>query len=109
MSLPSLFTSFSQYMHSSQFRDLACHADAGKAFVRKRKLPLPALVAVMLSGMRKSVQTELDEFFAHLNEQAQLVRHVSEQAFAKARAKLSTTAIPALSASANTASSSRDY
>ena len=66
MSLPSLFASFSQFMHSPQFRDQACHADAGNAFVRRRKLPLPALVAVMLSGMRKSVQTELDEFFAHL-------------------------------------------
>ena len=83
-------------MHSPQFRDLACHADAGNAFVRRRKLPLPALVAGMLSGMRKSVQTELDEFFAHLKEQAQLLHHVSEQAFAKARAKLSTTAILAL-------------
>jgi hypothetical protein len=50
----------------------------------------------MLTGMRKSVQTELDEFFAHLKQQAQLVHHVSEQAFAKARAKLSATAIPAL-------------
>ncbi len=49
----------------------------------------------MLSGMRKSVQIELDEFFAHLKEQAQLVPHVSEQAFAKARAKLSTTTTPA--------------
>ena len=96
MSLPSLFTAFSQFMHSPQFRDLACHTDAGNAFARRRKLPLLALVAVMLSGMRKSVQTELDEFFAHLKEQAQLVHHVSEQAFAKARAKLSTTAIPAL-------------
>ena len=96
MSLPSLFTAFSQLMHSPQFRDLACHADAGNAFVRRRKLALPALVAVMLSGMRKSVQTELDECFAHLKEQAKLVHHVFEQAFAKARAKLSTTAIPAL-------------
>jgi Transposase DDE domain len=96
MSLPSLFSAFSTFLHSPQFRDLARHADAGNAFVRQRKLPLPALVAVMLSGMRKSVQTELDEFFAHLKEQAQLVHHVSEQAFAKARAKLSTTAIPAL-------------
>lgn len=50
----------------------------------------------MLSGMRKSVQTELDEFFAHLKEQAQIMHHVSEQALAKVRAKLSTTAIPAL-------------
>lgn len=46
--------------------------------------------------MRKSVQAELDEFFAHLQQQAQLVRHVSEQAFARARAKLSATAIPSL-------------
>ena len=96
MSLPSLFTAFSVFLHSPQFRDLARHAGAGNAFVRRRKLPLPALVAVTLSGMRKSVQTELDEFFAHLKEQAQLVHHVSEQSFAKARAKLSTTAIPAL-------------
>jgi hypothetical protein len=96
MSLPSLFSAFSLFLHSPQFRNLACHADAGNAFVRRPKLPLPALVAIMLSGMRKSVQTELDEFFAHLKEQAQLVHHVSEQAFAKVRAKLSTTAIPAL-------------
>lgn len=96
MSLPSLFSAFSSYLHSPQFRLLARHSDAGNAFVRNRKLPLPALVSVMLSGMRKSVQTELDEFFAHLKDQAHLVRHVSEQAFAKARAKLSTTAIPEL-------------
>lgn len=50
----------------------------------------------MLTGMRKSVQVELDHFFAHLNQQAQLVRCVSEQAFAQARAKLSLTAIPLL-------------
>ena len=50
----------------------------------------------MLSGMRKSIQGQLDEFFAHLNQQAQLVRHVSEQAFAQARAKLFLTASPLL-------------
>ena len=96
LSLPSLFTAFSAHLHSPQFRDAARHADAGNAFVRRRKLPLPELIAVMLTGMRKSIQTELDEFFAHLQQQAQLVRHVSEQAFSKARAKLSATAIPSL-------------
>lgn len=50
----------------------------------------------MLSGMRKSVQAELDSFFAHLKQQAQLLRHVSEQAFAQARTKLSASAIPNL-------------
>ena len=44
--------------------------------------------------MRKSVQAELDEFFAHLRQQAQLVRHVSEQAFAHAVAKISNSPIP---------------
>jgi hypothetical protein len=96
MSLPSLFVAFSAHLHSSQFRDFACHADAPNAFCRRRKLPLPALVAIMLTGMRKSVQAELGEFFAHLQQQAQLVHHVSEQAFARARGKLAASAIPGL-------------
>jgi hypothetical protein len=50
----------------------------------------------MLCGMSKSVQAELDLFFALLRQQAQLVRQVSELAFAQARAKLSHEAIPAL-------------
>jgi len=50
----------------------------------------------MLTGMRMSIQAELDTFFAHLRQQAQLVHEVSEQAFAQARAKLSLTAIPQL-------------
>src|SRR3990167_4483351 len=54
--------------------------------MRQRKLPLPALVALM--GMRKSVQSELDEFFAHLNKHAQLASKVSEQAFAQARLEM---------------------
>ncbi len=52
----------------------------------------------MLTSMVKSVQSELDIFFAHLNQEAQARREVSEQAFAKARAKLSLTAIPWLNA-----------
>ena len=50
----------------------------------------------MLTGMRKSVQTELDEFFGHLQQQAQLTHQVSAQAFAQARSKLATTAMPEL-------------
>ena len=52
----------------------------------------------MLTGMRMrmSIQAELDTFFAHLRQQAQLVPEVSEQAFSQARAKLSLTAIPRL-------------
>lgn len=96
MSLSLLLANFATHIQSNQFRQMACHADHPTAFQRRRKLPLPALVALMLGGMRKSVQTELDEFFAHLQQQAQLLRQVSEQAFAQARAKLADTAIPAL-------------
>lgn len=55
MTLPALFAAFSEYLHSPQLLDLARHADHANAFVRKRK----------------SVQAELDEFFAHLQQQAQ--------------------------------------
>ena len=89
-------TDFVTYLHSPEFRDHARHPNHPRAFSRQRKLPLPALVSVMITGMRKSVQTELDEFFAHLQQGAQLVRKVTEQAFAQARSKLSSTAIPSL-------------
>ena len=96
MSLNSFFSELAAHLQSDEFRQVAIHADHPTAFTRQRKLPLPALVALLLCGMRKSVQAELDEFFAHLRQQAQLLRHVSEQAFAQARAKLSMTAIAGL-------------
>ncbi|MCG9054153.1 hypothetical protein LH447_13845 [Laribacter hongkongensis] len=92
-----LFRTFAEHLQSDAFRNVARHPECPTAFTRKGgKLPLPSLVAVMLCGMRMSVRAELDQFFAHLRQQAQLVHHVSEQAFAQARAKLSGAAIPAL-------------
>lgn len=96
MSLPALFNDLATRLQSAEFLASARHPDHPTAFTRRRKLPLTALVALMLSGMRKSAQAELDTFFAHLQQQAQLVRHVSEQGFALARSKLSLTAIPQL-------------
>ena len=55
-------------------------------------------MALMLSGIRMSVQAELDTFFGHLAGRAQWLRTVTEQAFAQARAKLSLSAIPSRSA-----------
>jgi hypothetical protein len=56
------------------------------------------LVTALIAGFAKRVQAELDEFFAHLRQQASLLRHVTEQAFAQARAKLSHAALPTLNA-----------
>ena len=96
MSLSSLFSDLAAHMQSAEFHASARHPDHATAFTRRRKLPLPSLVALRLSGMRKSVQAELDTFFGHLQQGAQLVRHVSEQAFALARSKLSLTALATL-------------
>lgn len=96
MSLSNLLADLAARLQSADFLQSARHPEHPTAFTRRRKLPLPAVVALMLTGMRKSVQAELDTFFAHLQQRAQLVRHVSEQAFALARAKLSLTAIPEL-------------
>jgi len=96
MSLSSLFNDLAAHLRSAEFLRTARHPDHPMAFTRRRKLPLVSLVALMLSGMRKSIQAELDTFFAHLQQQAQMVRHVSEQGFALARSKLSLTAIPQL-------------
>jgi hypothetical protein len=96
MSLSLLFSDLSTYLRSPEFRETARHPLHPNAFSRKRKLPLPTLVTLLLTGMKKSVQAELDEFFAHLNQQAQLVHHVTAQAFSLARDKLSVGTIPLL-------------
>lgn len=61
-------------------------------------LTFPLLVATLLSGFKASVQNELNAFFAHLANQADLVRCVSAQAFSKARRNLSHQAFDALNA-----------
>jgi len=96
MPLSDLFADLAARLQSAEFHQSARHPEHPTAFTRRRKLTLPSVVALMLTGMRKSVQAELDTFFGHLQQQAQLVRRVSEQAFAQARAKLSLTAIPEL-------------
>lgn len=96
MLIAALFSDLSAHIASPEFLLAARHPQHPTAFTRNRKLPLPGVVAVLLSGMRKSIQAELDQFFAHLRLQAQLVRHVTQQAFSEARAKLSATALPAL-------------
>lgn len=96
MSLPLLFSDLAARLRSDEFLLEARHPDHPTAFCRDRSLPIHFLVALLLTGMRMSAQSELDLFFAHFLQRAQLVQVVSRQAFAQARAKLSLTAIPQL-------------
>jgi hypothetical protein len=47
------------------------------------------MLVTMISGFKASVQTELNAFFAHLVNQADLTREASAQAFSKARKQFS--------------------
>lgn len=89
----------SDVIASDAFAQRARHPDFPKAFTRGRKLPLPALIAVLLSMRAGSQQILLDSFFATLcagggGGSAGLLRAVSDRAFAKARSHLH---MPALS------------
>ena len=89
---------FSNLIASDCFAQRARHPDFPNAFTRDRKLPLPALIATLLSMRAGSQQTLLDTFFTNLcagiGMGAGLVRGVSDRAFAKARSHLH---MPALS------------
>ncbi len=65
------------------------HALSPKAFTRNRLLPLPKLIAALVSMRSSSVQVGLDAFFGSLGSDGDLQRVVSGRAFAKARDNLS--------------------
>jgi len=89
---------FADVLSSVDFAQRARHPECPEAFTRNRKLPLPALIATLLTMRSGSQQALLDTFFANLcaatDSGAGLVRAVSDRAFAKARSRLH---MPALS------------
>ena len=64
MPLTVIFSELAAYIASPEYLLAARHPDQSTAFTRDRKLPLACLVAVLLCGMRMSIQAELDRFFA---------------------------------------------
>ena len=78
----------SERIASDDFAQIARHPDFPQAFTRSRKLPLPALIAALLSMRNQSQQAMLDGFFASVCGTESLLREVSDRAFAKARDRL---------------------
>jgi hypothetical protein len=78
----------SEIIHSPDFAQAARHPDFPRAFTRTRKLPLPGLIAALLSLRGQSQQVTLDSFFASLFDSAVPLRGISDRAFAKARNQL---------------------
>lgn len=72
--------------------------DAPTAFTRRRKLPLPALIAALLSANQRPQQRLIDDFFAALSGSSLPVRLLSDRGFAKTRAQLDPAALHQLNA-----------
>lgn len=73
---------------SDEFAQRARHPDHQQAFTRRRKLPLSALIGVLLSMRSSSQQSLLDGFFGKLCGDGCPWRGASDRAFAKARQRL---------------------
>jgi Transposase DDE domain len=89
---------FAEVIGSDAFAQRARHPDFPQAFTRSRKLPLPALIATLLTMRSGSQQALVDTFFTQVlsatDHGGDLYRGVSDRAFAKARSHLH---MPALS------------
>ena len=59
MSVIALFSDLSAHLRSPEFLQAARHPLHPMAFTRSRKLPLPALVALMLTGMHRASSPKL--------------------------------------------------
>ncbi len=90
----AIMANFIDFLHSSELLDQSRIKPT--AFIRKRTLTFPVMLVAMLSGFKASVQTELNAFFSHLANQADLTREASAQAFSKARKHFSHTAFSIL-------------
>jgi hypothetical protein len=87
---------FADRIACDEFAQLARHPDSPNAFTRCRKLPLPALVASLLSMRGQSQQVMLDTFFAAVCGADGLHRGITDRGFARARNCLHAPALTAL-------------
>ncbi len=87
---------FADRIACDEFAQLARHPDSPNAFTRCRKLPLPALIASLLSMRGQSQQVMLDSFFGSLCGAEGLHRGITDRGFARARSQLHAPALTAL-------------
>lgn len=85
-----------QRIQSPEFARSARHPDFPNAFTRRRKLPLPVLIASLLSMRGQSQQVMLDSFFASVCGSDGLHREITDRGFASARNRLHASALSAL-------------
>ena len=87
---------FSDRIASAEFAKLARHPDFPNAFTRCRQLPLPALIASLLTMRGQSQQVMLDGFFGAVCADHGLHRGITDRGFARARSCLHVPALTVL-------------
>jgi hypothetical protein len=73
---------------SEGFARRARHPQHPNAFTRSRALPLPALIAALLTMRGTSQQSMLDAFYGSLCGTSEFVHGITDRGFAKARSRL---------------------
>jgi hypothetical protein len=86
-----ILCAFSKAMHSPEMLSLVRLSPT--AFLRHRRLTLPKMLTLILSGICGSLQQELDRFTANLQGSMELQREVSAQAFSGARRGFSASSV----------------
>ena len=87
---------FANQVASAEFAQLARHPDSPNAFTRCRQLPLPALIASLLTMRGQSQQVMLDGFFGAVCAADGLHRGITDRGFARARNCLHAPALTSL-------------
>jgi hypothetical protein len=87
---------FSDRIACEEFAQAARHPGSPNAFTRCRKLPLPALIASLLTMRGQSQQVMLDSFFASVCGTHEFQRGITDRGFARARNCLHAPALTSL-------------
>ncbi len=77
-----------QRIENEEFIKRSRSKDDGKGFTRNRKLHFSHLIILLVQGLKRSLQRELNSFYQKLQKSDFLEQHVTKGAFSRARAKL---------------------
>jgi hypothetical protein len=77
-----------QTIENEEFISRSRSKDGGKGFTRQRKIHFAHLIILLVQGLKRSLQRELNSFYQKLQRKDFLLQHVTKGAFSRARAKL---------------------
>ena len=82
------FDVITKTIESETFVDRSRSKDGGKGFTRDRKITFVHLIVLLIQGISKSLQRELNSFYQQLQRSDFSIQYVTKSAFSQSRSKL---------------------